>query len=183
MAMTVPSVPSIPAGVIATSAQMNQLSACCTFILGKPVARVVATTGSRAIATTATAIQFDSASFDPDGMWNVSNPTQLTIQTPGWYKVRYSVVAANTVIFNTYVTSTTGTNNPAGSGITSAKHLPGYGNGGGAGLSGVAGGASGMWPFYLYALDFLTVGAMASSAGVTSVSPFGSSFALEYVSI
>lgn len=182
MTMTVPTVPQMPAGTIATSAQMNQLSACCSFLLGKPIARVVATTGGRAIAGTASPIQFDVASFDPDGMWNIANPTRLTIQTPGWYKVRYSIVTVNSAIFNTYVNSTSGSNNPVGAGVTSFSYLPGYGNGGSIGLSGVASGASGLWPYYLYALDYLVITALPSAATTTSVSPIGSSFSLEYVS-
>jgi hypothetical protein len=182
MAMTIPTVPSLPAGHVATTAEMNALAGACTFLLEKPVARVRDTTGGLAIGTSATTIPFNTKDYDTDGMWSSGANSRLTIQTPGWYKFRYSIATTGGHAVNTKMRSTTGANNPSGSGITSGDHWGGYTPSGTTFVG--AGGCSGIWPFYLYAGDFLFIVALADTAGnTTNTSVTGSSFALEFVSI
>lgn len=182
MAMTIPVIPSTPAGHIATDGDMNAMAAACTFLLTKPTVRVHDAAGGLAIGTTATTIPFNTKDYDTDGMWATGTNTRLTIQTPGWYKFRYSIATAGSHAVNTKMRSTTGPNNPAGSGVTSGDHWGGYT----ASLATFvgAGGCSGIWPFYLYAGDFLFVVALADAAGnTTNNSVVGSFFSLEFVSV
>ena len=116
MAMSIPVIPSLPAGHVVTAAEMNKLAYACTFLLGKPIARVEDTNAAQALTTSATTITFGSPRvFDTDGMWNAANPNRLTVQTPGWYKLRYHVNGTNPSgqgILEAYAQSTTGANNP-----------------------------------------------------------------------
>jgi hypothetical protein len=182
MAMTIPVVPSLPAGHVATDTEMNSLAAACTFLLGKPTARVHDSLGTLAIGTSATTVPFNVKDYDTDGMWSSGANTRLTIQTPGWYKFRYGIVTAGGNAVNTKMRSTTGTSNPAGSGITSGDHWPGY-TASNTTFVGAAG-CSGIWPYYLYAGDFLFVVALADTAGnTTNNTVVGSFFSLEFVSV
>lgn len=183
MSMTVPVVTPMAAGYTVQSSDMNNLAAACSFLLGKPCAQVVATTARSGIPATSggAATEFDSASFDTDGMWNSNAPRRLTVQTPGYYKVRYTVVTENVNVFQTWMESTAGPNNPAGSGVTSGPQLPGYGVGQ-SGLPSTGSGCAGIWPFYLYPGDYLQVFVFASAPTSWEVSPVGSEFSLEYVS-
>ena len=189
MSLTIPTIPTLSAGSVVQLADLQNLSAAATFALNKPMSSVIDNTGGMAITTGFLAVSFTAEVFDPDNMWIAGSPKRLTVQTPGWYKVRYGVnLGTNGGSYNTAVGSTTGSNNPAGSGISSAKYWAGY-----ADVSASANGwasASGDWPFYLYQGDFLQVfvqaGATGSSTG-TSVPPGfaqgGSYFGLEMVSI
>lgn len=187
--LTVPTIPKLPAGYVVQLADMQNLTAAANFALGKPMTRVIDTTGGAAIGTVPSAVSFVSASFDVDGMWNAANPAQLTVQTPGWYKLRYGVnVGTVGGIFNTQVKSTTGANNPQGSGVVSAAYWAGYCDVA-AGKFGWAG-AEGIWPFFLYAGDLLKVQVAAQAAGASTgttgpgtTTDGYSYFSLEYVSI
>lgn len=179
--MNLPDIPALDAGHVATADEMNALAYACTFGLTKPVAQVVAST-ARAIGTSPGAVQFDSANFDYDGMWSATTPARLTISTPGWYKARYSIVTGNTQAYNTFITSTTGSGNPQGPGINSPELIPGYAVGISA-LPATGISASRPWPYYLYSGDYLQVWVFASAANSTAVTPCGSTFSLEYVSI
>lgn len=181
MAMVLPTLPSLPAGYIVQQPDMNDLAYCCTFLLGKPISSVYDSAGSQALSTSAVAISWGSINFDPDGMWSSGAKTQLTIQTPGWYKIRYNIYASGAgSTLQTYAVSTTGANNPAGSGQTSADCWPSYcetvsSPGGGCG-------ASGVWPFYLYAGDYIQVYAIAGATGGSTVAG-ASALSLEFVSL
>lgn len=184
-----PTIPTLPAGSVAQLADMQNLQYAAAFALGKPCTRIIDTTGGQAIGTAFAAVNFVSASFDVDGMFNTANKSRLTAQTPGWYKLRYAInVGTVGGVFNTYAQSTTGANNPQGAGINSAPHWMGYadvvaGNFGWAG-------ASGVWPFFLYAGDYLQVFISAAATGAsTGTTAPGSTtdgysyLSLEYVSI
>jgi hypothetical protein len=182
MAMAIPVVPQLPAGHIATVDEMNQLAYACTFLLTKPVARVRDTAGGATVGTTAAAVAFNTKDTDTDGMWSSGANTRLTIQTPGWYKFRYGISTAGGHAVNTKLRSTTGPNNPAGSGIGSGDHWGGYCPSLAA-FDGAAG-CSGIWPFYLYSGDFLQVFVLADTTGNSLVvAQAGSFFDLEFVSV
>lgn len=188
--LTIPVIPSLPAGHVVQLSELQALASAASFLLGKPATEIADEVGGQAITTSYNPVTFSQAIFDVDGMWNVSFPSRLTIQTPGWFKLRY-IVNTGTVAnaLNTYVTSTSGSNNPGGAGVTSAPYWAGYcENPGGAGLYTYAG-ASGVWPFFLYAGDYLQVSVTSGAAGSstatgapgTATEGF-SRFSLEYVS-
>lgn len=181
MAMTIPTIPSMPAGHIATASDMNQLSAAATFLLNKPAVRVHDAAGGLAIGTSATVIPFNTKDFDTDGMWSSGANTLLTIQTPGRYYLSYGVSTRGGHTINTKMRSTTGSNNPAGAGVVSGDHWAGFCPS--IAAFSAAAGASGIWPFYLYAGDSLSVFALADTTGnTTDVVISGSYLALEWVS-
>src|SRR5216684_6734082 len=95
MTMTIPTVPYMPAGYVVQPSDMNALAACATFLLTKPVARIHDVTGSQAMDGSAdipaVVINFTTVDIDTDGMWAAIHPERLTIQTQGFYKVRYGV--------------------------------------------------------------------------------------------
>jgi hypothetical protein len=185
MTMTIPTIPELPAGYVVQEADMNNLAYCCTFLLTKPIAMVYDSAGGQSIATgpAYTTISWGSKYFDTDGMWTSSAPTVLTVQTPGWYKVRWGLTVGSTVLATTgSVYSMSGANNPGGSGNMSALFWSGY-----SGQFGTAPGGSGcggLWPYYLWAGDQLSLLASASTTGETTVSTNNPSwFSAEYVSI
>lgn len=184
MTMVIPTLPSLPAGSVATATQMNQLSTACTFLLTKPIVRVHDAAGSLAITGSATAVPFNTSDFDTDGMWSSGSNTILTVQTPGWYKVAYGIsFAGATNPVNTYIAGTTGPNNPGGSGNSIGHFWAGYSNGIVASPGGACGG-SGVFPFYLYAGDKIQVNILSNTTGDTlSVSVSDSFFQAEYVSV
>lgn len=181
MALTIPTIPTLPAGAVVTAADLNNCRACVSFLLAKPMCRVQDTTGGQSIGiVTYTNVSFNVESFDTDGMFSAPD-NKITVQTPGWYKIRYGVVATiGTTVLNTEVRHTTGANNPQGAGVVSAAFWGGYGI---IQTTGAAG-SSGLWPFYLYAGDFVQVSVIGSGTGsTTGTTNTGSFFSMEYVSI
>jgi hypothetical protein len=187
--MVIPAIPSLPAGYVVQLSDLQNLSYAATFVLTKPMTKIIDNTGGQAITTSFLAVNFTTAVFDLDGMWLGGFPQRLTIQTPGWYKLSYGVnMGTNGGVYNTAVGSTTGANNPQGAGVASAKYWAGVCDE----LSGVIGWAtaSGDWPFYLYQGDYLRVFVQAASTGSStgttapvSSTNGGSYFSLELVSI
>jgi len=183
MTLTIPAVPDLPAGHVVTADEMNQLSSAATFLLGKPVVHVHDGTGGYAFASPM--LCWDTKDFDTDGMWSSGNKDRLTVQTPGWYKFWAGLTTnGNGSSVEFFMRSTTGSNNPQGSGVNSTSNWE---------AAVVASAASpftsmtvaGIWPYYLYAGDFLTVRAStvsgaAANTYITGVSP--SYFAMEWVS-
>jgi hypothetical protein len=182
MTMTIPTLPNMPAGYVAQAADMNDLSAACTFLLHKPIARVQDTLGGQSITTSAGTINFNTNPIDTDGMWASATPGRLTVQTPGYYKISYGVVVGtSTAVVNTYCLQTFGSNNPGGAGNTSGNYWEGYCVPFNT-PTGIAA-ASGLWPFYLYAGDYIQIFAFASAGGdSTALAPHGSYFGAEYMS-
>lgn len=181
---TIPTVPVLPAGYVGQLSDMTALTACCNFLLSKPVCRIIDNTGGQAIGTGATAVNFSVASFDPDGIWSVSTPSRLTIQTPGWYKARYGVNGTvGSGPYTGWLTSTTGANNPLGSGVNGGPFWASYSDTA-TGVTGWAA-AGGLWPAYLYAGDYIqvqiTCQATGSSTGTTG--PAGETLGGSYVSL
>jgi hypothetical protein len=174
-----PALTPVPAGYIVTAADLNNMAYACTFLMNKPIARVHDATGGQTIAAAGnTAIIFDTKDFDTDGMWSSSTPTQLTIQTPGYYHVRFMVNQAPATA-TAWVLVTTGANNPAGQGITNI-----YYDGYVIAVSNIgACGAAGVLPQYLYALDFVQVFCRSNVSSTTFGGTTGPFFSLEYVSL
>lgn len=174
-----PALTPVPAGYVVQAADLNNMAYACTFLMNKPIARVHAATSGQTIAITGnTNITFDTKDFDTDGLWNASTPTQLTIQTPGYYHVRFAVNAASGVM-NAWAQVTTGANNPAGQGVNNIYYdgyvIPASNIG--------AAGAAGVIPQYLYALDFVMIQSRAAVASTTFGGTVGPYFSLEYVSL
>lgn len=188
--MIIPTIPGFPAGYVATAADLNNVAAACTFLLGKPRARVHDSTGGQTLGTTqatATAINWSGKDYDNDSTWNAGTPSHLTVQTNGWYRVRYSIQVTSTsgYIGNAFVVATAGPNNPLGNGVVIGKAMFGYADAGPVASVPAFASASGIYPNYLYAGDTLTVKAWSSNTGdhtsATSTWPV-SSFAILYAS-
>jgi len=187
-ALTIPTIPDFPAGYVATLTDMQNLSSAVNFALNKPATRIIDATAGATIGTSFALAVWTGTTFDVDGMWNSATPNRLTIQTPGFYKLRYGINTGNVSnVINTYVSSVTGPNNPNGSNVGSLAFWGAYCDNPGdyAHAS-----AAGIWPYYLYSGDYLQIYAKAANAG-SSTSTHGpggitgaySYFCLEYVSI
>lgn len=177
--MTLPALTPVPAGYVVQASDLNAMGYAATFLMNKPIARVHVTTAGQSVATVGnTSITFDTKDFDTDGMWSSSTPTQLTIQTPGYYHVRFGVNLAPGTS-NAWALVTTGVNNPAGQGVTNL-----YYDGYVIAVSNIgASGAGGVIPQYLYALDFVQIQSRASSTSTVFGGTTGPYFSLEYVSV
>lgn len=188
-AMTIPVIPDLPAGYVAQLGDMQALAYAAQFALTKPMTKVIDNTGGASIGTSFGAVSFTATVFDIDGMWVVGNPSRLTVQTPGWYSVRYGInVGTVGGVYTTCVTSTSGTNNPQGAGVQSANYWGGMSDEPAATNGWATGG--GDWPFYLYSGDYLQVFIEAAVAGSSTgtgapgaATKGGSYFSAELVSI
>ena len=92
--MNLPDLSVWQAGMEHDETAFNAVSYAINFLLDPPECRIDQTTVATSVAnsiTTCTAITFQSASLDNDGMWNAATPTYLTIQTPGWYEVEFAM--------------------------------------------------------------------------------------------
>ena len=114
-----PSIPDIPAGTVAGSAEMNELASACSFLLGSasgtnPFWWLTQTTG-QSIGTSATAVNWASPTKDNDGVWASANPSRATIQTPGFYSIDWDVAfpaGGNAFAVQAYAQVTTTASNP-----------------------------------------------------------------------
>lgn len=166
-----PNPPKQLAGQIAMSSDMNALAQTALFMRRPPM--VIAqsnTSGTGQSMTVATsAITYSTVQRDTDGFFAPSLPTRLTVQTPGFYSVRYSIpFAAAGVNCQIWARLQTGANNPAGAGVQTpywyAFAASGNGNDGC-----VCGG--GLIPVYMYQADFIQVMASMNTAANMPVSP------------
>ena len=192
-ALAIPSVPPLPAGHVVQLADLQALASAASFLLAPPMTKALDETGGQTIGTSSTTINFTNNPIDIDGAWTAGNPSRFTIQTPGWYKIRYAISLDNiggVGPFVSWVKSTTGANNPAGAGVVSSPFWSGYSPSTASGAN-VFLGAAGLWPFYLYTGDYLQVSCFGAASGaVTNIadpaggSPFGGSwFSIEYKSV
>lgn len=185
MTLVLPAIQDIPAGHIATATDLNQISTAAAFMLNKPIALVTDSVGGQAIGTTyppTADISFGAKTFDTDGMWSSGTPTRLTAQTPGFYRFYYSVSsqsAGGPLHGGLWVT--TGSNNPAGSGVVLG---PFWGTFSAAGTTvGTTTSGMGIVPFYLYQGDWVHVRAYAASGTMTTNTINASHLGLEWMSI
>lgn len=153
-----PAPPVQYAGRLATSADMNSLAQTALYLRRPPmVVAQSATSGTgQSMTSTPAGVQFTGGVLrDTDGFFAPANNTRLTVRTPGFYRVRYSVpfdVAAQNCQCMARVT--TGSNNPAGAGVTSSWW---YAWAGAANsINGCACGG-GIIPVYLYVLDYVEI--------------------------
>lgn len=192
MSLTIPVIPSLPAGHVVTLSDMQALSAAATFLLAKPIVLIEQIASGQAITTSLSTLNnFTSGGviYDTDSMWNSGTPSRLVVQTPGWYRACYAVNCNTTGgTYTTCLRSTTGANNPQGAGVQSLNHWGGYAAVTASSLPGYAG-ASGLWPAYLYAGDYLQILMQAAAAGTSTglTGPAGSNnagsfFSMEWVS-
>jgi hypothetical protein len=184
MTMTIPTLPVMPAGYVVQASDMNDLAYAATFLLTKPLCHVTAT-GTQSVTTSFVAIAYSIADINTDGMWSSGNTSLLTIQTPGFYKVTYSVDCVGTstaYTTQTVVQCVTGANNPLGGGVSLLQCLPGYGTGGVSASVRTASHAEGIIPYYLYELDTVAVQVKAVTAGMTLSTYVPCTMALEFVS-
>jgi hypothetical protein len=181
MSMAIPVLPALPAGYVVQESDLQSLVTAAQFSLNKPIARIIDSTGGQAIGASFGAVTFTGMVYDPDGMWSVSTPTRLTIQTPGWYTARYGVnVGTVGKSFVSCLASTSGPNNPVGTGVASGNYWGGYSDMNASNFGWATGG--GDWPFYLYQGDYLQVFIQADSTGASTgvTGPTGSSTAGSY---
>lgn len=188
MTLVVPTVPVLPAGYTVQAADLNQLAAVATFLLGKPYAHIADQSGGTSIATvafsalggtislvgctTATINNGTSGSIDTDGMWTFGaggTGNFLTVQTPGWYIARVGIRVTVTSgdwlkIWPVFVP---GLNNPVQSFYSSGVAL--YPNqastDGGDAITLTAGGLS---PFPLYPGDEIAMFGYCDTGTMTS---------------
>jgi hypothetical protein len=187
--MTIPTIPSLQAGQVVQLSDLQNLASAATFALTKPMTKVRDNTGGAAIGTSFAAVSFTAAVFDTDGMWASGNPTRLTIQTPGWYTVRYGInVGATSGSYSACVASTAGANNVLTAGTVSSNYWGSYGVGNSSLNTWIR--SAGDWPFYLYIGDYLQVYVQADATGGSTgtaapggATTGGSYFSLELVSI
>lgn len=111
------------AGTIAASADMNANANTALFNIRPPmiIANASASSGQSFTAGTAAPINWATLERDTDGFWSPTALSRLTVQTPGFYKIRWSIPynAAGSNL-GVYAQVTTYTNNPLGSGLTYA---------------------------------------------------------------
>lgn len=184
MTMTIPTIPTLSAGYVVTAADMNNLSACATFMLNKPIASVHDGLGTQTITTSASSVAFNTKDFDTDGMWSSGANTQFTVQTPGFYKIAYSVAtvgSSTAYTLGTSVVVTTGANNPLGAGISQLPIWQGYGSALTASSLRVVARNTGIIPYYMFIGDYVQVKAVAVST-MTLSTYIPSFMCLEYVS-
>jgi hypothetical protein len=176
--MTIPTVPKLPAGYVVQQADLASLAYACQFFLYKPVSRIHQATPGQSLVAGGTILLWDTADLDPDGMWSTGAKDRLTVQTPGFYRVRY-MVATNGVSATAYAQYYTGPNNPAGAGNLS-PYWPSYGYGNVTSMLGAAGDI----PEYMYQGDYVRVECVPNSSGnATSTTYEASYLSLELVSI
>jgi hypothetical protein len=177
MTMTIPVIPVLPAGYVVQPADLENLAYACQFLLYKPLTRVHQATPGQSLSTSGTIITWDTKDFDTDGMYSSSATDRLTIQTPGYYRVRY-MVANNGYSATAWAQVNRGPNNPAGSGALS--YWPSYNIGSTTAMMGAAGDL----PVYMYALDYVRVNCSPNSSGGATDTTYEPSYlALELVSV
>lgn len=185
MTLVLPSVPDIPAGSIVTADQLNDIGSACTFLLNKPMALVFDSAGGQSVGTTyppTANVSFASKYYDTDGIWSSGAPTKLTIQTPGFYKVWYTIVCASgtPLAVGAGLWETTGASNPAGSGVSIGPFWGTYVEP--QSTTGARASCMGLWPVYLYAGDSLSLRAYAATNTTTTSNTNPSCLGVEWVS-
>jgi hypothetical protein len=176
MTMTIPTMPSITAGYVVQETDLADLCYAATFLLTKPLTQVVAVSG-QSITAAGAFVQWSSANYDTDGMWNASANTRLTCQTPGVYHMSYSV-CNNGVTMNCAAQGLTGASNPLGSAIVVGPHWASATYGDAASSAA----ACGVWPAYMYAGDYIEIFALPNSTMIVEATSVVPVFTMELVS-
>jgi beta-mannanase len=180
----IPSLPTLPAGYVVQVSDMNALSNAASFLMSRPITRIHDGVGGQSVGTTKVPVTFSAADFDSTGMWNSTFPAQLTVITPGYYKVSYAIAQNSGVTMTSYIQVTTGSGNPQGAGY-STECCAGYAFGSGGHTTPHG---SGIIPWYLYAGDIVQVYTFCNQSGAALIAGQGSGWLssfleLEFVSI
>lgn len=101
---SVPTVRTFQAGEIETAAYLNSLGAVLNFLLNPPACRVYQTTGTTASSASGTTLSFDTEEYDTDGIHSTTtNPSRLTPQTPGRYRIEARVAIGDNSTGDRYI--------------------------------------------------------------------------------
>lgn len=190
MTMTIPTPPKIVAGQVVTADDLNAVGSCVSFLLNKPIVRVRENSGGAWSFSSSGTILFASSpniEVDTDGMWDSVNNDRMIVQTPGWYKLYYQITVNGTGdAVNAAAYCTTGSNNPEGAGVTIGPYWASYCDGFPGALQ-----ARGVWPFYLYAGDYVRLKGFSASGDANPASSYvkdlqgnsgqGTVWSMEYV--
>jgi hypothetical protein len=163
---TIPAVPTFPAGYAAQGAQLAELCAAITWLMsGKPLAQLAQNVAQSLTNATAAAVSWDTKVTDRDSGWSSSHDTRYTAQTPGYYLAAASVsIGTSSGAQIAFFQVTTGSNNPAGSGVTTKfgrAAIP---------ASGACVVVKSLTP-YLYDLDYVEVWAEQTSGSTVTTAP------------
>lgn len=92
--MDLPNIPQWNAGDEPDEESLNAISYALDFVLNPPEAHIRQSTGQTqgTGTTTPSPVIFQVEAIDNDGMVNIaSDPTAITVNTPGWYELEYGV--------------------------------------------------------------------------------------------
>lgn len=120
MTATVPVIPDMPAGTVATEAEMNAVGTACVFLTGfgagdRPFWNVRRASAGTQNASTDAVVPWDTAVSDSDGVWSSATPGQVTIQTPGYYHADWCIATLGGIAtqeLTAYLRVTTSAANP-----------------------------------------------------------------------
>lgn len=120
---TLPTIPGFSYQEVPTVTKLNQLAGAVSFVTQMPIVASLKRSSTQSItASTSTAVQWNVSEVDSDGMHsNSTNPSRLTAQTQGYYRVHAVLTLSQTgtaAEYQGWFQQTTGSNNPAGSGHT-----------------------------------------------------------------
>lgn len=178
---SVPGPPTQYAGQLATSTDMNALANSALFWRRPPMVIAQATTGQSLTGGVQAAVQYSALLRDTDGFFSTAFPTRLTVQTPGIYKVRYSIpFGVAGVSCQVLVRIQTGANNPAGAGVQTPFWY-GFASAAG-GIDGTVNGG-GVMPVYFYAQDFIQIMATVATTSTMPTSPQAALVSMRMVSV
>lgn len=168
-----PTIPTEPAGVIATSRDLNDWANAASFFLGstrgtQPMFFLMAS-ATQGLTTSFTAVTYSSSApvfKDNNGAWSSGTPSRVTVMTPGFYTVAWSVSAASGAgHLQAYAQVTTTAANPFNPSTT----LKFQESNRAATTSIVVTSSGGLVPFYLATGDYIEVYALVGTAENTSL--------------
>lgn len=169
----VPAVPTEPAGVIATSRDLNEWANASQFFLGSsrgtaPVFFLQAAT-TQSLTTSFTAVNWSSSAAvfkDNNGAWTSGTPSRMTVMTPGFYSIAWSVSAASGAgHLQCYAQVTTTAANPFNPSTTVKFQAANRASTTNITVTG----SGGLVPIYLATGDYVEVYALVGSAVSTSL--------------
>jgi hypothetical protein len=168
---TVPAIPTFQAGQVVSSANMNLLGTAITWRLsGRPLAQCQQLSAQSIANTTVTALTWDTNLENRDSMWSSGSNSRLTVATPGIFLAAANVTyaAASGGARQIWFRVTTGSSNPAGSGVTIPFGMSALNNAGGSLTSAVA--TKFLTP-YMYDGDYLQVLTYQNQGAAVSTQP------------
>lgn len=168
-----PVIPTEPAGVIATSRDLNGWANAAQFFTGsfrgtQPMFILMAS-AAQALTTSFTAVTYSATGAvfkDNNGAWSSSNPSRMTVRTAGFYSVAWSVSAASGAgHLQCYAQVTTTAANPFNPSTTLKFQESNHA----ATTNIVVTSSGGLVPFYLAVGDYIEVYALVGTAENTSL--------------